>query len=55
MIMRKSYAYVMAFLLLLFLMWAGYYIYTANDSKEYEYGTFVELPKEDNVEMEYLV
>ncbi len=51
--MRKSYAYVVTLLLLILLAWAGYYIYTAAAPKEYENGTFVELPEERSVEMEY--
>ena len=46
MIMRKSYASIIMLLLLVLFLWAGYYIYTENYPKEYENGTFVEIPEE---------
>ncbi len=46
--MRKNNVYALTLLLLLLFFWLGYLYLTEYLPAEYENGTFVELPKEEN-------
>ena len=44
--MRKHYIYAITMILVVLSLWTGYYLYSQNQTKVYENGTFVEVPLE---------
>ena len=49
--MRKHYIYAITMILVVLSLWTGYYLYSQNQPKVYENGTFVEVPMEKTKEL----
>lgn len=48
--MRKNYIYVVLLVLLMFILWVGYYLYMEYNPVAYQNGILVEVPKETMLE-----